>query len=150
MNSNPAHGGGYIGPLEFHDDPNCLAMFLGGFELERDDDYLRQLLLDFEASDQWMHYSELGLSHESDYMKRHFHIQLLVDGGLMAPIERGGSSYRITNQGHDFIAMTREDERWAAVKAAGRSVRGASVQMLYRLAEGMVRQKLVEAGFPLA
>lgn len=114
--------------------------------MTRDDDYLRALLIEFEASDHWVHHiSGSQMSAEAAH-RRHYHILLLVDAGLMASVNGTGSPYRITNQGHDFLAVTRKSEAWEATKAATKHMGGASVQMLYRVAESLARQKLVEIG----
>lgn len=118
--------------------------------MERDDDYLRELLLEFEGSDSWEHTSVLPTSGKLERMKRHYHVLLLVDGGLMAPLDGKARTFRITNQGHDFLAATRQSEAWEATKKASRHIGGASVQMLARIAEGYARQKLTELGVPLA
>ena len=134
-------------------DPFFWGLIHGGIELERDDDYLRDLLLEMVTGDSWLHTSTLH-GDGSGAHKRHFHILLLVDAGFMARVAQEGNqgqggSYRITNDGHDFIALTRETEAWEATKAAMKSIKGASVQMLYRVAEGYARQKLVEMGVPI-
>jgi hypothetical protein len=117
--------------------------------MERNDDYLRSLLLELEASDDWMHLSVLTSGSDEAENERHFHIMLLVDAGLMAPMSAKMQTFRITNSGHDFLALTRQSERWEAAKSAVRHIGGASIQMLYRAAEGLARQKLIEMGVPL-
>lgn len=117
--------------------------------MERDDDFLRSLLLEMEAGDEWMHMSVLTNSSDEAEYKRHFHIMLLVDAGLMSPMSAKMQTFRITNSGHDFLALTRQNERWEAAKSAVRHIGGASIQMLYRAAEGLARQKLIELGVPL-
>ncbi len=131
------------------DDPS-FCFLLEGMPLERDDDYLRDLLRELEASDEWMHLSVLNIGSDADEHKRHFHILLLVDAGLLAPMSAKMQTFRITNAGHDFLAVTRRSETWEAAKAASRHIGGASIQMLYRAAEGLARQKLADLGVPLA
>lgn len=125
------------------------VLILGGLKMHRDDDFLRALLQEMEASDQWMHLSAIHLSSPPEEMKRHFHIQLLVDAGMLAAMKSGSSAYRITNAGHDFLGVTRQQEVWEAAKAGVRHLGGASVQMLYRVAEGYARQKLADLGIPI-
>ncbi|OAN71117.1 hypothetical protein A8B82_21225 [Sulfitobacter sp. EhC04] len=137
--------------LEVNDDPALWAIVRGGIEVNRDDDYLRELLNEFEASNTWIHHSSgAGLSlskHEA--FRRQYHILLLVDAGLMTSINGNGSPYRLTSQGHDFLAITRQSEAWEAAKSATRHMGGASIQMLYRVAEGYAREKLAQMGVPL-
>ncbi len=132
-----------------HDDPSFGLILAGGFELQRDDDYLRGLLQEMERSDQWMHLSALMLSMSEEDAKRHYHVLLLVDAGFLAPMKPGGSAYRITNTGHDFLALTRKNDAWEATKSAAGHLGGASLQMLYRVAEGYAKQKLAELGIPM-
>lgn len=117
----------------------------GGFELERDDDYLRELMLETVSRDRWLHSAPL-IRADAEAQKRHFHILLLVDAGLMA---QHGQLFRVTNQGHDFVALTREDDAWKFVKTSLKHVGGASIQMLYRAAEAYALLKLEEAGMKL-
>lgn len=141
----------YIVPCFPSADPASFwALVDAGIPMERDDDYLRELLLEFEGSDTWEHVSVLAIGDRSERLKRHYHVLLLVDGGLMAPLDEKARTFRITNQGHDFLAATRQNEAWEATKNASRHIGGASVQMLARIAEGYARQKLAELGVPLA
>lgn len=112
----------------------------------RDDDYMRELLLELEASPDWSHLSYLAQDSDAAAFRRHYHVLLLVDAGLLAPTSFGATSYRITNAGHDFIAVTRQNEAWEATKAATRHMGGASVQMLYRVAEALAINGLKAAG----
>lgn len=123
---------------------------IGGKEMRRDDDYLRELLLGFEGSDDWMHMSALTINASTDQMRRHFHVLMMVDAGCLMPLSADSSSFRITNAGHDFLALTRKNEAWEATKAAAKGVGGASLHLLYRAAEGYAMQKLKEVGVPLA
>lgn len=119
-----------------------------GIEMQRDDDYLRKLMQEFEADEDWRVLVSDRIKSTPDEAKRHYHITLLVDAGFMTHV--GGQAYRLTNAAHDFLAMTRQDEAWEATKAVGRRLGGASLQMLYRVAEGYAKQKLGEWGVPLA
>lgn len=132
-----------------YDDPS-FGFLLGGMPLERDDDYLRDLMRELEGSDEWMHLSVLTSGSDGEEFKRHFHLLLLVDAGFLAPMTAKMQTFRITNAGHDFLSVTRRSEAWEAAKAASRHIGGASIQMLYRAAEGFARQKLAELGIPLA
>jgi Hypothetical protein (DUF2513). len=115
--------------------------------MKRDDDYMRQLLLDIEASDDWYFHNTLGSADDAEADKSHFHVMLLVDAGFLARF--GNDTYRITNAGHDLLALTRRNEAWEATKKAAGHVGGASLQMLLRVAEGLARQKLAELGIPI-
>lgn len=129
-------------------DPSFDMLIVSGAEMQRDDDFLRALLLEFEASSEWWHLSALHHGSPPEELKRHFHVLLLVDAGMLAPLKEGGSTYRITNFGHDFLALTRKKETWEMTKSAARHMGGASIQMLYRVAEGLARSKLADLGVP--
>lgn len=126
-------------------DPSFEALLMGD-HMERDDDYLRELLQEMEAADEWMHASLLAISSEPDELKRHFHILLLVDAGFLAPMTEAAHTFRITNAGHDFLALSRSNVAWEVAKTAVRHLGGASVQMLYRALEGYAMHKMAEAG----
>lgn len=114
--------------------------------MERNDDYLRKLLLDMVSSNEWLHMSDT-MSGLEDEDFRYFHMLLLRDAGFVEEMQ--SDVFRVTNAGHDFVALTRENATWSAVKTAVSHLSGASVQMLYRVAENMARQKLKEFGVPL-
>lgn len=118
-----------------------------GAYMRRDDDYLRELLFKLEAKEDW-NYIFSSDTEEDD--REYYHLMLLADADLLEQSGSFGESWRITNAGHDFIALTRQNEAWAKVKAASAKIGGGSVQMLFRIAEGYARQKLTELGIPLA
>lgn len=118
-----------------------------GAYMRRDDDYLRELLFKLEANEGW-NYIFSSDTEEDD--REYYHLMLLADADLLEQSGSFGESWRITNAGHDFIALTRQNEAWAKVKAASAKIGGGSVQMLVRIAEGYARQKLTELGIPLA
>lgn len=121
-----------------------------GTTMQRDDDYLRELMLEMEASPDWLHVSALAIHSSQEQLRKHYHMRLLADAGMLEESGRSGGVFRITNTGHDFLAMIRKNENWEATKETARQLGGASIQMLYRIAEGLVRQKLVDMGFPIA
>lgn len=55
-------------------DPKLIALLRLEGEMRRDLDYMRQMLLDMEASDEWQH--ELGLDDDDDPV-RDYHVILL-------------------------------------------------------------------------
>lgn len=132
-------------------DPAFRAILGGGEEMVRDDDYLRQLMQEFEAEEEWRHFTTIGdLSPSPSENKRNYHVLLLVDAGFMASIPGDGPPYRITNTGHDFLSLTRKSETWEATKAGVRKLGGSSVQMLFRVAEGLAYQQLEKLGIPFS
>lgn len=136
-------------------DRSFWRLIQSGREMRRDDDYLRALLMKLEAEDDWQYLFSLGSREEDDPQadeeeREYYHLLLLVDAGFVARSGSEGECYRITNAGHDFLALIRQGDAWEATKAGARHLGGASLQMLYRIAEGYARQKLAELGVPLA
>lgn len=116
--------------------------------LERNDDMIRQILLDIEAQPDPLYLMPLYHGMPDEERTRYYHMRLLVDAGMLAETGKNGGVFRITNAGHDFLAVTRQNEAWQAIKAGGAKLGGASLQMLFQIGEGYARQKLAELGVP--
>lgn len=117
-----------------------------GQAMERNDDMIRQLLLDIEAQPDPLYLMPLHLGMTPEERVRYYHMRLLVDAGMLEESGKAGGVFRMTNAGHDFLALTRQSQAWEAVKAAAAKLGGASVKMLLQIAEGIARQKLVDMG----
>lgn len=117
-----------------------------GQGVERNDDMIRQLLLDIEAQPDPLYLMPLHLGMTPEERVRYYHMRLLVDAGMLEESGKNGGVFRMTNAGHDFLALTRQSQAWEAVKTAAAKLGGASVQMLLQIAEGIARQKLAEIG----
>ena len=113
--------------------------------MRRDNDYLRDLLREMVEDDDYLH--ALGGALEDDE-KREYHLDLLVDAGLLQ--ESNSGVYRVTNYGQDFYALTLKSDVWEKAKNAAAAVGGGTLQVLFSVAEGYVKQKLVELGVPLS
>lgn len=120
--------------------------------MRRDDDYVRELLLEAEGSDETCIVALLTLSPSPEDKKRYVHAQWLTDAGLFAPAGKG--TFRITNQGHDYLASIRDDGIWAQTKAAagkiGGGAGGVALGVMKEIATGYVRQELTRLGVPLS
>lgn len=123
-------------------DPMLGRLLARGAGMKRDLDYMRQLLAELEASEQWQH--EIGLSDDEDDLdeKRDYHVILLRDEGLLERIQPG--IYRMTAKGHDFLDHTRDDTIWSKSKETVSTLKDHSISMLMSVAEGYVRAKLRE------
>ena len=109
--------------------------------MKRNDDLLRQLLLDAEASDDWIFLSYVTKDSSSEERERHGHVLLLEDAGLVAAVGKG--SFRLTNQGHDFLTAIRDEGLWSKTKAAVAETGGnATVEILKSLASGFLKKKI--------
>jgi CheY-like chemotaxis protein len=109
--------------------------------VKRDDDYLRQLLLEFEAQPDCLVLivSHMSMSHEE--RKRQYHVQLLCDAGLMAPVKN--ATFRMTMQGHDYLDAIRQDGIWEKTKNAVAETGGsASLEIVKALAMGFLKKKI--------
>jgi len=88
--------------------------------MKRDVDLIRHLLLEIERHGPESAVDELrnGAVHESDERTR-YHVRLLVDAGLAKEIDRtsaGLPCVRLTNAGHEFLDLCRNDARWREAK----------------------------------
>lgn len=62
---------------------SMLALLRAEDGVRRGDDYLRQLMLDLEASDDWLHDIGLFVGGDEDETRRYFHARLLADEGFL-------------------------------------------------------------------
>jgi len=117
--------------------------------MKRDDDLVRSLMFEAEAADDWriVESGAVVLSPKPEESKRAYHLILLCDAGLCSQV--GNGIFRLTNQGHDWLAAVRDDTIWNKTKAAAGTVGGASLQVMGSIATGFVKQKLAEHGIPL-
>ena len=120
--------------------------------MRRDDDYIRELLLEAESSDELYLLAPLFLAPSPEDQKRHAHAVLLTDAGFFAKVNDG--VFRITNQGHDYLASIRDDGIWTRTKAAagkiGGGAGGVALGVMKEIATGYVRQELTRLGVPLS
>lgn len=120
--------------------------------MRRDDDFIRALLLEAKASDETCIIALLTLNASSEDKKRYVHAQWLTDAGFFAPAG-GKGTYRITNQGHDYLAAIRDDGVWAKTKAAaakvGGGAGGVALGLMKEIATGYVREELKRLGVPI-
>ncbi|MCJ8138575.1 DUF2513 domain-containing protein [Falsirhodobacter halotolerans] len=128
-------------------DPMLIRLLEGSGTVQRDLDFMRQILADMEASQEWLH----PIGHDDNppggREKHDYHVLLLADEGFLQRMQPG--IFRMTAKGHDFLDNTRDSGIWRASKAALSGFGSHSVTMLMNVAEGYVRQKLIENGVPL-
>jgi|SRR5690625_62100 len=108
--------------------------------MKRDDEMIRALLLEAEASDHPYLMSMLTISPSEMDIKRHTHVHLLCDAGFFQKVGEG--TFRITNQGHDFLAAIRDDTIWKKTKAAASAAGGLSLNIMLDIALGYLKQKV--------
>lgn len=88
--------------------------------MKRDVDFIRQLLFDIErhGADCSLDILRNGSTPDSDH-RTQYHVRLLVDAGLAKEIDRtsaGVPCVRLTNAGHEFIELCRNESRWREAK----------------------------------
>ncbi len=110
--------------------------------MKRDNDYLRDLLIEFEAHEGWF----ILVSHTSDMSpddhKEFYHVHLLCDAGLMTPISKSG--YRMTNDGHDYLATIRDEGIWKKTKEGAAKIGGATLDIMKDIALAYVKKEAAE------
>jgi hypothetical protein len=110
--------------------------------MTRDDEFIRTLLFEIEALDYPYVIVSKTLSPPPETVKRNYHIELLCDAGLMT--FSGGHSYRLSNQGHDYIEAIKNDTIWSKTKEGARQVGGVTLGMMKDIALAYLRKEAAE------
>lgn len=108
--------------------------------MKRDDDFIRELLFEIEASEDSYLIAVRIVSPSAEDLKRYMHAKWLSDAGLF--VEESDGVFRITNQGHDYLAAIRDDGIWRKAKAAASSAGGVSLGVMKDIAIAYVKQEL--------
>ena len=129
-------------------------------KLERDMDFVRELLLRIESGETsfettssedaiaFLGYTpEIHLSRE-EADKLRYHIDRLEQAGFIEIGMQGGAGHysikAITWEGHDFLDSVRDSKTWAKTKKGALSAGGFSVDLLKDLAKGFVKKQIEE------
>ena len=116
--------------------------------MKRDDDYLRDLLIGFEAQEGWEIFIHKSSSGGVDENKELAYVLLLCDEGFMEQMNT--VIYRITNDGHDYLAAIRDEGVWQKTKEGAAKIGGASLAMMKDIAIAYVKKEAAEKlGIPL-
>ena len=117
--------------------------------MKRDDDLIRKLLLECEASEEWL-FPMPGLlidSSKDEEIKR-YHLLLLSDAGFLTKPASG--TFRLTAQGHDFLDAIRSEDIWKKTKDGAAKIGGMTLDILKAVAIELFKQKVAEElGIPL-
>lgn len=108
--------------------------------MKRDDDLIRDLLFEAEASDQPYLMAFMTMSPSEADLKRHMHAVWLSDAGFFQEVNDG--VFRITNQGHDYLAAIRDDGVWQKTKEAASTAGGVGLGIMKDIAVAYVKQEL--------
>jgi len=116
-----------------------------------DIDYIKRILSELEDSDDWLVVGPDDADTAcSDVQKRVYHFLLMEDAGLVVclrPAEDRRSltneAFRMTFQGHEYLATIRDEGIWADTKNLVRETGGnASLEIIKAIAVGLLRKKI--------
>jgi predicted secreted protein len=110
--------------------------------VKRDDDYLRKLLFEFEAQEDWLIIAVETLSMSQEERKRQYHVLLATDAGFVA--QAGKYTYRLTAAGHDFLDAVRNEGIWEKTKEGAATVGGTTLGIMKDIAVAYVKQAAAE------
>ena len=109
--------------------------------MKRSDDLIRDMLLEFEAQDDFLVVVAPHLGMSLDQRQRWYHVELMCDAGLMTPVGKG--TYRITHQGHDFLDAMRDEGIWNRTKdAVAQSGGNATLDIIKQIAVGFLKKQI--------
>lgn len=108
--------------------------------MKRDDDFIKQLLIEAEETDDSMLVIFDSLSKDDEDQKRFTHAKWLCDAGYFQEVQRG--VFRMTNQGNDYLASIRNEGIWQKTKAAAASMGGVSLGVMKDIAVAYAKQEL--------
>lgn len=108
--------------------------------MKRDDDFVRELLLEAESSGGPYLLAVMTMNPSEKDLKRHMHAVWLSDASFFQEVNKG--VFRITNQGHDYLAAIRDDGVWQKTKAAASTAGGVGLGVMKDIAVAYVRQEL--------
>lgn len=117
--------------------------------MKRDDDLIRSMLLEIEASPDPIHVFPEHLGMSAEQRRLIYHARLLADAGFLQETGRNGGVFRITNAGHDFLAAIKDENIWGQVKGASGALGQVSLGIMKEMGIGYLRAKAKELGFPL-
>lgn len=109
--------------------------------MKRDDEYIRALLFEFEAQQDWLVILREYIGMPAEERKRQYHVLLLCDAGLAKEV--GKSSYRLTAAGHDFLDAIRSEGIWQRTRAVVAEEGGSvAFDLLKSLALGFAKKQI--------
>lgn len=110
--------------------------------MKRDNDLLRALLLEIEASEDW-HFPDPGaIGDDDEFGRRSYHCELLGDAGYLCSV---GVTWRLTNSGHDFLEAMRDEGIWKKTKDAVAQTGGnATLGIIKQIATAFLKKQINE------
>lgn len=110
--------------------------------MKRNDDLLRQLLLEFEDQADWLIMVKNAMGMSQEERDKIGHIQLLCDVGFVSQV--GNGTYRLTNSGFDYLDAIRSDNVWEKTKEGAAQVGGVTLGMMKDLAVAYLKKEAAE------
>ena len=110
--------------------------------MKRDDDYLRELMLRYEADQDWL-FIMPGVTKDASYEERKecYHVLQMMDVGFATQV--GKNTFRITAQGHDYLDAIRDQGIWEKTKAVvAETGSNATLEIVKALALGFLKKKI--------
>lgn len=131
-------------PPQLGDQAEAMMLLLSwGRDMVRDDELLRALMFEIEKNpDPIFMFSIHNGSSDEDRI-RYYHLRLLADAGFLEETGRYGGAFRMTNNGHDFLAHVRDDNTWGHVKKASGKLGGISVRLMGEVAYALAKNRLM-------
>jgi hypothetical protein len=116
----------------------------GDLIVKRDNDLIRELLIEIEEHEGSRYHLILGDDSDAEDYRRHYHLELMADAGLVEISGTYDTTFRLTNYGHDFIEAIRDDNAWEAVKGAANKAGGVSLSLLADIGVALLKAKAAE------
>ncbi|APZ53110.1 putative DUF2513 protein [Salipiger abyssi] len=124
-------------------------MAMWGIDMRRDDELIRKYMFEMEDAPEWVVWFMPDEGDEEGEAK-YYHLRLLADEGFLQETGPNGCNFRITNAGHDFIGMMRDEGLWKQMKIrASTVVPRYGLRLLFEVGNAIVRNRLAELGVPL-
>lgn len=106
---------------------NLMAIISRGADMQRDNEYMRDLILRIWKHDEWLWVCDVD---EPGSEQEYYHLRLLTDAGMLEERGRWGGQFRMTDAGHGFCEVISEDKGWARVKQLGSAAAGRGFEVL--------------------
>ncbi len=109
--------------------------------MKRDDEYLRQILLEVEDQEDFLLLVRKVMAASANDRRKQYHVELLCDAGLMSQVSESG--YRMTSAGHDYLDAIRSEGIWNKTKEAVAETGGSvPLEIMKQLAKGFLKKKI--------
>jgi hypothetical protein len=115
-----------------------------GGSMKRNADLIRKILLTVEAQGDGIRYIEINDEYFVQFSAEEitYHVKLAYEAGYIGEwleSDDGCSVLELSNKGHDFLDMFRDEETWNKVKKLGSKAGGWSLEILADLGKGFLK-----------